>query len=72
MTEQIEEAKRLLAEAGFKMEVGGCGCCGSPWVKLSHNERLVIFDEEDRDSRYDVHFNMFQDETNNEEHKHPS
>jgi hypothetical protein len=42
---QIDEAKRLLAEAGFKIEIGGCGCCGSPWVKLSHQGKLIIADE---------------------------
>jgi hypothetical protein len=43
-TEQIEAAKRLLAEHGFRVEIGGCGCCGSPWVRIEHNGIEVVGD----------------------------
>jgi hypothetical protein len=41
--EQIAKAKALLAEHGFTMSIGGCGCCNSPWVRLRHNDTEVIF-----------------------------
>lgn len=42
--DQIEKAKALLKEHGFTLSIGGCGCCDSPWVRLAHNGRDVIFD----------------------------
>lgn len=44
---QVERAKKLLADAGFQLSLGGCGCCGSAWVRLTHNEEDVIFDPDD-------------------------
>lgn len=59
--DQIEKAKKLLAEAGFKLEVGGCGCCGSPWVRLEHRGEPIIFDT-DGLSLDGVKINMFEED----------
>ncbi|WP_304634031.1 hypothetical protein [Pseudoalteromonas sp.] len=39
---QIAEAMSLLKASGFKLLVEGCGCCGSPLVKLEYNGKPVI------------------------------
>lgn len=67
MSDQIEEAKALLKAHGFKLSIGGCGCCDSPWVRLSHNGRDIIFDASgDVDAHGvrsvdQVNFDMFED-----------
>ena len=35
-----EELLAELAKRGIKVDIGGCGCCSSPWV------RVLIDDEE--------------------------
>jgi hypothetical protein len=50
------DLERRLREAGIKLQTGGCGCCGSPWVyftldgNLVHAERMHIdsFDDDDK------------------------
>ena len=39
---------KILKEHGIEMIVGGCGCCGSPWVTFKYNGE-VIFDDEHAD-----------------------
>lgn len=41
---QIELAKKLLTEHGFKISIFGCGCCGSPRVRLEHKGMPIIHD----------------------------
>lgn len=45
--EQIEHVKKILLSHGIKINIGGCVCCGSPWVKLEYNGQIIL-DEDDR------------------------
>lgn len=42
MNREMERAKELLAAAGFRISIGSCGCCSSPWVKIEHNGELIL------------------------------
>lgn len=42
-----QQVMDILAEHGIKMNVTGCGCCGSPTVSFEHDGKLVV-DEEDQ------------------------
>jgi hypothetical protein len=59
----IAKAKELLAQHGFKLSVNGCGCCGSPWVRLEHRGQPIIDAGEDRSDRTvsDCCFDMFEE-----------
>lgn len=46
--DQMELAKQLLSDHGFKLTVDGCGCCQSPAVRLTHNDKDVIFKVDSR------------------------
>lgn len=41
-----EEVVAKLKELGVELHVGGCGCCGSPWVTLKVNGETLVDDEE--------------------------
>jgi len=48
MTEKISKAelKVELLKRGVRIDIGGCGCCGSPWVKIELDNRLVIDEDQ--------------------------
>lgn len=48
----IERMKKILESHGIEMSVGGCGCCGSPWVTFMYKGEVII----DDDNCYDVSF----------------
>ena len=60
MNDRIEKAKELLLANGFKLEVGGCGCCGSPWVRLEYKGEAIIGTE--KEATDDCSFSMFDEE----------
>jgi hypothetical protein len=49
---RLDELKRILAEHGITMSIAGCGCCGSPEVKVEYQGKVVVDD-------VDVTFDMF-------------
>ena len=42
----MEKVKRILENAGIKMDIGGCGCCGSPWIKMTYKGELIFNGDE--------------------------
>jgi hypothetical protein len=42
INDQIDEVKRILSERGIEMNVGGCGCCGSPEVSFKCDGKLLV------------------------------
>lgn len=36
----------ILKIHGIEMKVGGCGCCGSPWVEFKYNGETIFDDDE--------------------------
>lgn len=41
----LNALETLFEEHGFAIELGGCGCCDSPWLKVAYKGEL-IFDGE--------------------------
>ena len=39
-----EEIERLLRSKGVELNIGGCGCCGIPWVSIKIDGELVVKD----------------------------
>lgn len=44
--ENMEKMKAILKEHGIEMDIGGCGCCGSPLVGFKYKGE-IIFDYDD-------------------------
>lgn len=38
----------ILKSHGIEMEIGGCGCCGSPWVTFSYRGEVIASHDEFR------------------------
>ena len=43
---RIEEMKAILRIHNIEMAVGGCGCCGSPWISFRYEGKTIIEDDE--------------------------
>lgn len=37
-----EKVKAILLSHGIKMNVSGCGCCGSPWVHFEYKGEKIV------------------------------
>jgi len=45
---KLEDLEKLFADHGISVDIGGCGCCGSPWVKVIYKGEVVFDDDEVR------------------------
>ncbi len=54
-------ASGALRAKGIRISIGGCGCCGSPFVKLEVDGEVLVMDEDD------FNLNMFDDESAKDE-----
>ncbi len=52
-SQRITMVTELLKSVGIKMEVGGCGCCNSPWVKIEYNGASVCDEDNFNFSMFD-------------------
>jgi hypothetical protein len=43
---KIERVKEILREHDIKIDVGGCGCCGSPFFSFEYKGEKIIDDED--------------------------
>ena len=39
--EILERIKTVLLENNIRMNVGGCGCCGSPWISFEYKGEII-------------------------------
>ena len=42
-----EKMIEILKQHNIKIEIGGCGCCGSPWVSFEYNGEKIVENEDD-------------------------
>lgn len=40
-----ERMVEILKSHGIEMKVGGCGCCGSPWVTFEYKGETIFDDD---------------------------
>lgn len=41
---RIALVKKILKSHGIAMNIGGCGCCGSPWVDMVYRDMQIVWD----------------------------
>jgi hypothetical protein len=51
-----EKMISILEEHGIEMSIGGCGCCGSPWITFIYKGEVIL------DNVDDMAFNMIKKE----------
>ena len=39
---RVKKVVEILKSHGIKMKIGGCGCCGSPWVSFEYNGEVIV------------------------------
>lgn len=50
------KVKEILKQHNIRISIGGCGCCGSPWVSFE-KDGVKIVDNDD-----DFNIDMFEDD----------
>lgn len=46
-TEQkIERIEKILKKHNIRIKIGGCGCCGSPWVSFEYKGEIILSNED--------------------------
>lgn len=45
----LEKVVSILNECEIRINVGGCGCCGSPWFSMEYKGELIVDEVEDFD-----------------------
>ncbi|HQZ43705.1 MAG TPA: hypothetical protein PK735_12525, partial [Flavobacteriales bacterium] len=50
-------ASEALKKKGVRISIGGCGCCGSPFVKLEIDGQVIVMDEDN------FNLDMFEDDS---------
>lgn len=41
----VAKAKAALKKRGIRVNIGGCGCCDSPWIKIEVDGKVILDDE---------------------------
>lgn len=68
LKKQTDQMKKILSEHEMKIEITGCGCCGSPSVKFEYRGEPIVFDDNNDDGcRYDAIVDMFECESSESE-----
>ena len=49
-----EKVEKFLRDKGVKIFVGGCGCCGSPWIHIDIDGEIVKIENETIDTLPDA------------------
>ena len=48
-TERQKQKARVIeefAKRGISISIGGCGCCGSPWVRVEVDKEVILDHDE--------------------------
>ena len=54
--ETTDKLIELCKSLGIRIEVGGCGCCESPWLRFEYKGEMIFDDDS-------AEINMFDDTT---------
>lgn len=49
----LARMEEILRSLGVEMKVGGCGCCGSPWIEFRFNGQEFKSEYEQLDTNRD-------------------
>ena len=42
-----DRVRAILADLGIEIEIGGCGCCRSPWFTFVYKGEVIVNNEDD-------------------------